>query len=286
MKPATAQARQVARLLPAKPAALTGSAEVLRALPRRERRRVGSFVFFDHFGPTQAEHGAMDVPPHPHVGLQTVTYLFSGAIEHRDSLGSVQVIRPGDVNWMTAGRAITHAETVVQGSGALHGIQTWVGLPRERRKMEPAFEHFSAAVLPRVQFPGAEVVVIAGALGEQRSPVPSFLPLTYLDLNLQAGAELALPLQPEHELALYVASGEVTLGGTVVPKGVLAVLDDGGAVLQLAAKQAARAVLFGGVPLPEPTAIWWNFIVDSVEEGKACEVDWKAGKFPRVPGFE
>ena len=279
-------ARSVVHLLPAKRAALTGSAEVLRALPRREQRRVGSFVFFDHFGPAQAEHGAMDVPPHPHVGLQTVTYLFSGAIEHRDSLGSVQVIRPGDVNWMTAGRAITHAETVVPGSGALHGIQTWVGLPRDRRKMEPAFEHFSAAVLPRVEFPGAVVTVIAGSLGERHSPVPSFLPLTYLDLSLQAGAELALPVRPDHQLALYVAIGEVTLGGTAVPSGVLATLGDGGSTIQLSSKQAARAVLFGGVPLPEPTAIWWNFIVDSVEEGRACEADWKAGRFPRVPGFE
>ena len=286
MKPIEQNSRRVAKLLPAKAAALTGSAEVLRALPRRERRRVGSFVFFDHFGPTQAEHGAMDVPPHPHVGLQTVTYLLSGAIEHRDSLGSVQVIRPGDVNWMTAGHAITHAETVVPGSGALHGIQTWVGLPRERRKMEPAFEHFPAEILPRVEFPGATVVVIAGALGEHRSPVPSFLPLTYLDLDLRAGAELALPVEPGHELALYVISGEVTLGGTVVPRGVLASLDEGGSIFTLGSRQAARAVLFGGVPLPEPTAIWWNFIVDSVEEGRACEADWKAGRFPRVPGFE
>ncbi len=279
-------ARRIVHLLPAKPAALTGAAEVLRALPRREQRRVGSFVFFDHFGPHETASGAMDVPPHPHVGLQTVTYLFSGAIEHRDSLGSVQVISPGDVNWMTAGRAITHAETVVRGSDALHGIQTWVGLPRERRKMEPAFEHFAGAVLPRIEFPGAVVRVIAGSLGEQRSPVPTFLPLTYLDLSLQPGAELALPLQPDHELALYVAIGEVTLDGTAVPSGVLATLGVRGNVLQLSSTPGARALLFGGVPLPEPTAIWWNFIVDSVEEGRACEADWKAGKFPRVPGFE
>ncbi|WP_084183426.1 pirin family protein [Nevskia soli] len=277
--------RRVVHLLPAKPAALTGSAEVLRALPRREQRRVGSFVFFDHFGPHETTSGAMDVPPHPHVGLQTVTYLFSGAIEHRDSLGSVQVISPGDVNWMTAGRAITHAETVVRNGEALHGIQTWVGLPRERRKMDPAFEHFAAAVLPRVEYPGAVVRVIAGTLGERRSPVSTHLPLTYLDLTLQAGAELALPVSADHELALYVAIGEVTLGGTAVPAGVLATLGTGGVSIRIGSTQGARALLFGGVPLPEPTAIWWNFIVDSVEEGRACEADWKAGKFPRVPGF-
>jgi quercetin 2,3-dioxygenase len=276
--------RQVVSLLPAKPAPLIGSAEVLRALPRRELRRVGSFVFFDHFGPRAAEPGVMDVPPHPHFGLQTVTYLFSGAIEHRDSLGSVQVIRPGEVNWMTAGRGITHAETVVPG-GELHGIQTWVGLPQAQRRIEPAFQNFPGAVLPLVEFPGAQVRVIAGALGEQRSPVPSYLPLTYLDLTLQPGAELAIPLAPDHELALYVAVGDLIVSDKAVARGVLARLSEQGDSLQLRSTAGARALLFGGVPLPEPTVIWWNFIVDSNEEGRACEADWKAGKFPRVPGF-
>jgi redox-sensitive bicupin YhaK (pirin superfamily) len=281
--------RSVQGLLPAKPAPLTATAEVLRALPRRQQRRVGPFVFFDHFGPQPAGGAAahaMDVPPHPHVGLQTVTYLFSGAIEHRDSLGSVQVIRPGDVNWMTAGRGITHAETVVGGAEALHGIQTWVALPQPLRKRLPAFEHFAAAALPVVEFPGAQVRVLAGSLGGHHSPVPAWVPLTYLDLRLQAGADLALPVAPAHELALYVAEGEVTLGGTAVPRGVLAQLGGAGGTIHLTAVSDVRALLFGGVPLPEPTVIWWNFIVDSVEEGRACEVDWKEGGFPRVPGFD
>jgi redox-sensitive bicupin YhaK (pirin superfamily) len=277
-------ARGVSLLLPAKPAQLTGSATVLRALPRREQRRVGPFVFFDHFGPHPSD-GAMDVLPHPHIGLQTVTYLFSGAIEHRDCLGSVQVIRPGDVNWMTAGRAITHAEMVVRGGEELHGIQTWVGLPPGRRKIEPAFQHFGGEVLPEVAYPGATVKVIAGTLGAQHSPVPTFQPTTYLDLRLQPGARLSLPVDPAHELALYVAVGEVTLGETVIPRGVLASLGDGGGVLHLASAAGARAVLVGGEPMQEPTVIWWNFIVDSVEEGRACEQDWKAGRFPKVPGF-
>lgn len=280
----TQDARSVARLLPAKPAQLTGTAAVLRALPRREQRRVGPFVFFDHFGPHPSD-GAMDVLPHPHVGLQTVSYLFSGAIEHRDCLGSVQVIRPGDVNWMTAGRAITHAEMVVRGGEELHGIQTWVGLPPGQRKIEPAFQHFGGEVLPEVEYPGATVKVIAGALGERRSPVPTCQPLTYLDLRLQAGAELRLPVNPVHELALYVAVGEVTLGEAIVSRGVLASLDGGGGVLQLASARGARVMVIGGEPLQEPTVIWWNFIVDSVEEGRACEQDWKDGRFPRVPGF-
>jgi redox-sensitive bicupin YhaK (pirin superfamily) len=281
--------RAIERLLPAKPAHITGTAEVLRALPRREQRRVGSFVFFDHFGPHPAANGEMDVPPHPHHGLQTVTYLFSGAIEHRDSLGTVQLITPGDVNWMTAGDAITHAETVRPGGGSgaepLHGIQTWVGLPPHERRRAPCFEHFAGATLPTLSYPGAEVRVIAGELDGRRSPVPVFLPLTYLDLRLQAGADLALKVPADHELALYVAVGEVKLAGATVSKGMLAKLDDGGDTLRLACGSDARALLFGGVALPEPTVIWWNFIVDTVEEGRACEADWNAGKFPKVPGF-
>jgi redox-sensitive bicupin YhaK (pirin superfamily) len=279
-----AKGRGVSLLLPARPAPLTAAATVLRALPRREQRRVGPFVFFDHFGP-QGSDGALDVLPHPHVGLQTVTYLFSGAIEHRDCLGSVQVIRPGDVNWMTAGRAITHAEMVVRGTEELHGIQTWVGLPPGQRKIDPAFQHFSGDILPQAHYPGALVRVVAGALGELRSPVPTFQPLTYLDLTLQPGAKLSLPLTAGHELALYVAVGDLRLGETVVPRGTLARLEDGGESLRLSSAQGARAVLVGGEPLPEPTVIWWNFIVDTAEEGRACENDWKAGKFPRVPGF-
>jgi redox-sensitive bicupin YhaK (pirin superfamily) len=277
--------RRATALLPAKPAALTGEAEVLRALPRRQQRRVGPFVFFDHFGPRPYQRGVMDVPPHPHVGLQTVTYLYAGAIEHRDSQGSVQVIRPGDINWMTAGRGITHMETVVPDSGMLHGIQIWVALPQDRRKIEPLFQHFAAATLPCLEFPGAQVRVLAGAFGAQRSPVPTLVPLTYLDLELQAGAELALQVPMEHELALYVVEGEVTLGEMVVPRGALAVLGGAGSSVRLGTAAGAKALLFGGEPLPEPTVIWWNFIVDSVEEGRACEADWKAGRFPKVPGF-
>jgi redox-sensitive bicupin YhaK (pirin superfamily) len=277
-------ARSVTRLLPAKPAQLTGAATVLRALPRRELRRVGPFVFFDHFGP-HASDGALDVLPHPHVGLQTVTYLYSGAIEHRDCLGSVQLIRPGDVNWMTAGRAITHAEMVVRGGEPLHGIQTWVGLPPGQRKIEPAFEHFGGEVLPEVRYPGAVVKVIAGELDGRRSPVPTFQPLTYLDLSLEPGAGLRLPVNPGHELALYVAVGEVSLGETRVAQGVMAGLEAGGGSVHLASATGARAMLVGGEPLAEPTVIWWNFIVDSIEEGRACEQDWKAGRFPEVPGF-
>ncbi|MBV8063485.1 MAG: pirin family protein, partial [Nevskia sp.] len=177
-----------------------------------------------------------------------------------------------------------HAEMVVRGGEELHGIQTWVGLPPGQRKVEPAFQHFGGELLPTVEYPGASVRVVAGALGERRSPVPTYQPLTYLDLRLQPGAALSLPVPQQHELALYVAVGEVTVAGTPVPTGVLAGLE-AGVVVELASASGARAVLVGGEPLPEPTVIWWNFIVDSNEEGRACEADWKAGRFPPVPGF-
>ncbi|MCP3098062.1 pirin family protein [Myxococcus sp. K15C18031901] len=274
--------REVVRQLPAKATALVGDSHVLRALPRAELRRVGPFVFCDHFGPAPAVRETMSVPPHPHVGLQTVTYLFSGAVRHRDSLGSVQDIRPGDVNWMTAGRGIVHAEDVHTGpdAQALHGIQTWVALPRAARQVAPAFEHIPASRLPLCQFEGARVRVIAGALAEHVSPVPTYHPLTYLDVELEAGATVALPVAPAHALAVYVADGEVAVGGSPVARGVLAHLDEGAGVVSLHSTSGGRAVVLGGEPLPEPLVIWWNFVVDSVAEGRARLADWEAGRFP------
>nr|WP_274622321.1 pirin family protein [Myxococcus fulvus] len=274
--------RGVAALWTAKPTELVGESRVLRALPRVELRRVGPFVFCDHFGPAPAVPGTMSVPPHPHVGLQTVTYLFSGAIRHRDSVGSVQDIHPGDVNWMTAGRGIVHAEDVDSSPGAapLHGLQTWVALPREHRHTTPSFEHVPASKLPLVEHACARVRVLAGRLGDAVSPVPTFHPLTYLDVELEAGASVSLPVEPTHALALYVADGEVAVGGTTVERGVLAHLEDGGAALALHSVRGGRAVVLGGEPLPDPLVIWWNFVVDSVAEGRARLADWEAGRFP------
>ncbi|MCE9669716.1 pirin family protein [Myxococcus stipitatus] len=279
---AASKAREVAHQLPAKSTALVGDAHVLRALPRAELRRVGPFVFCDHFGPAPAVRETMSVPPHPHVGLQTVTYLFSGAIRHRDSLGTVQDILPGDVNWMTAGGGIVHAEDVHTGpdAQALHGIQTWVALPAAQRQVAPAFAHVPASRLPLRESEGARVRVIAGALDGDVSPVPTFHPLTYLDVELEAGARVSLSVNPAHALALYVADGEVAVGGTPVARGVLAHLDEGGDVLSLYSTQGGRAVVLGGEPLPEPLVIWWNFVVDSVAEGRARLADWEAGRFP------
>ena len=276
--------REVLALWPAKSTELVGESRVLRALPRVELRRVGPFVFCDHFGPVPAAREVMDVPAHPHLGLQTVTYLFSGAIRHRDSLGTVQDIRPGDVNWMTAGRGIVHAEEVDAGPGAapLHGVQTWVALPREHRETEPAFTHVPAGQLPLVERDGARVRVIAGRLGDALSPVATFQPLTYLDVALSPGADVSLPVDAAHSLALYVAEGEVSVGGKAVGRGVLAHLEDGAAWLPLRSEGGARLLVLGGTPLPEPLVIWWNFVVESVAEGRARFADWQAGRFPAL----
>jgi redox-sensitive bicupin YhaK (pirin superfamily) len=261
--------------------ALVADVHVRRALPRRVLRRVGPFVFCDHFGPAPA---AMNVPAHPHVGLQTVTYLFSGAIEHTDSLGSVQTIRPGDVNWMTAGRSIVHAEQALKDGGPLHGVQTWVALPHAHRAGPPAFAHFEASALPIVQRAGVHVRVIAGKLGLAESPVPTFSPVTLLDVELAAGAELVLPVDGAHELAVYVAEGDVTIGRDGVPAGSLASLDQGGAEIVLGSQGGARAIVLGGEAMPEPTVIWWNFVVESAAQGQALEARWSAGEFPKIGG--
>jgi redox-sensitive bicupin YhaK (pirin superfamily) len=257
--------RNVVLILPAKATPLVPGISVLRALPRRELRRVGPFVFFDHFGPKAP---VMDVPAHPHVGLQTVTYLFSGAVRHRDSLGNEQIIRPGEVNWMTAGRGIVHAERGLPGD-ALHGIQTWIGLPQAHRRTDPSFHHLVADVEGPTR-------TIAGG----RSPVPTFQGVTYLEVDVSGALELEV--DPTHDLAVYAVDGELDVGGTRIGRGVLAHLSGDDARVELGAA-GTRAVVIGGEPLPEPTVIYWNFVADSLAEGKAFHRDWQAGTFPRLP---
>jgi len=273
--------RTVIALWPAKEAAV-GNGKVLRALPRRELRRVGPFVFCDSFGPHPPD--GMAVPPHPHVGLQTVTYLFSGAIRHADSIGSVQVIRPGEVNWMTAGRAIVHAERGLAEGGPIQGLQTWVGLPQAQRKMEPAFTHVGREAIPLIATESGRVRVLAGRIGEAVSPTPTFQPLTYLDVEIDAGGEVTVPVEAEHELAAFSAIGDAEIGGTLVASGVLAHLSRSETTLTIKSAAGARCMVLGGTPLPEPTVIWWNFIVDSVDEGKARHSDWIGERFPKLPG--
>jgi len=269
-----------------------GGLPVTRVLPHANRRAVGPFVFVDHMGPaTIGPQHALDVRPHPHIGLATVTYLFEGAMMHRDSTGYVQRIEPGDVNWMTAGRGIVHSERTPEDLRgqvvAVHGVQTWVALPLEHEDVEPSFVHCAAADLPLIERAGATIRVIAGhALGE-RSPVPVLSDTLYCALEMRAGATLDIP--SEHaERALLVAQGSVEVDGQVAEEGGLAVLADGNATL--VAKQAARLMLLGGTSLGQ-RFLWWNFVASSRERIEAAKAQWSAyatpggsRQFPLIPG--
>ncbi|MEP7213842.1 MAG: pirin family protein [Acidobacteriota bacterium] len=276
--------RTVDLILTAAESYLPGDFVVHRALPRRELRRVGGFVFLDHFDQPNITPELFDVPPHPHVGLQTVTYLFEGEILHIDSLDNQLSITPGDVNWMTAGRGITHAEQVTKLLPRIHGIQSWVGLPHEKRKVEPAFEHFAKENLPKVTGENFEITVIAGRCEEQESPIPTFQDLVYLDILADAGASYELSVDRSHELAVYVCEGSISVDSKVIERHDLASLTPGDSV-GFTANSKARFVLFGGEPLPDPTVIYWNFITDTVYEARQRESDWKNGEFPSVAKY-
>jgi redox-sensitive bicupin YhaK (pirin superfamily) len=267
---------------------------VRRLLPAAQQRAIGPFVFFDHFGPLRLPAGrGMDVRPHPHINLATVTYLFEGEILHRDSLGSAQAIRPGDLNWMTAGRGIVHSERTAQALRAqgppLHGLQLWVGLAREHEEAAPAFHHHAAETLPVIQEPGVELRVLVGEFAGRRSPVATFSRHLYLDVQLQAGASLELP-EDGGERGVYVVDGNVRCGGRSFARGRLLVL--GAGRVRLEAEGASRLVVVGGDPFPEPRHIWWNFVSTSEERLEQAKRDWRErrgdpqGPFPLVPGDE
>jgi redox-sensitive bicupin YhaK (pirin superfamily) len=278
--------RAIKLKLTAKESPLTGNFSVYRALPRRELRRVGGFVFFDHFDAENILPAQFDVPPHPHIGLQTVTYLFEGEILHTDSLGFQENIRPGAVNWMTAGRGITHSEQVLTRQPRMHGIQSWVGLPHEKRRIAPSFEHFAESALPVVDLGQAKIRVLAGNLDEMRSPIPTFQELTYLDVSAESDCRLEINVDPAHELAVYVCAGNISVGGERIEKFDLAKLTDGAEKFTFSCENAARFVIFGGETLPEPTVIYWNFITDTLGEAKQAMLDWEDGKFPEVTKYE
>jgi quercetin 2,3-dioxygenase len=276
--------RRIELILPAAESLLPGDFVVHRALPRRELRRVGGFVFLDHFDQPDITPELFDVPPHPHIGLQTVTYLFEGEILHTDSLDYQQPIVPGDVNWMTAGRGITHSEQVTRRLPRIHGIQSWVGLPHKDRKTAPDFRNFSGSELPVITGEGFTAKIIAGHCGNMVSPIPTFQQLTYFDVKIEGGATASLPVDRDHELAVYVCQGEVEIGDTAIKRFDLAKLSPGGEVA-ISAKENASVILLGGEPLPEPTVIYWNFITDTVGEAKQAMLDWEAGKFPPVKKY-
>lgn len=262
---------------------------VRRALPSAHRRMVGPFVFFDQMGPTVMEAGhGLDVRPHPHIGLATVTYLIEGEIFHRDSLGSALAIRPGAVNWMTAGSGIAHSERssseVRAAGGPLYGLQTWVALPADREEVAPAFVHYPADAIPTESADGVTVTLIAGALDGLVSPVETLSPLVYADVRLAAGARWRV--SPEHvERAFYVLDGEVTVVGQTgaFTQHELIVLKPGAEIV-LTSERPARLMLAGGEPFPEKRNIYWNFVSSRADRIEQAKEDWRAERFPRVPG--
>jgi redox-sensitive bicupin YhaK (pirin superfamily) len=263
-----------------------GDFEVRRLLPDAKRRMVGPFVFFDHMGPKIfGPDQAMDVRPHPHIGLATVTFLFDGEIMHRDSLGSAQVIKPGEVNWMTAGRGIVHSERTPQdlrgkGSG-LHGIQTWVALPKAHEETEPAFFNFAANQLPTVEGIGARVTMIAGEGWGARSPVAVFSETLYADIYLSAGTRIELPNVDER--AIYVLDGGVRVRDRDFDANVFVVFTKGTEIV-IEAIGDSHLIVVGGETMDGPRHIWWNLVSSSQDRIEEAKADWKAGRFPLIPG--
>jgi redox-sensitive bicupin YhaK (pirin superfamily) len=264
-----------------------GGFEVRRILPYGGTRMVGPFIFLDHLGPvTFAAGRGIDVRPHPHVCLATVTYLFDGEIEHRDSLGVVQTIRPGDVNWMTAGSGIVHSErtgAALRASGhKLHGLQSWVALPEADEETAPAFHHFSSRQLPARDGDGLRVRLIAGEAFGLLSPVRVFSKMFYADAQLIGDATIDLPM--EHaQRAAYVVEGAIEVEGRRFGEGTLLVFAEGQAA-RLRATGASRVALLGGAPLEGPRHIWWNFVASAPERIERAKREWAEGKFPPVPG--
>jgi redox-sensitive bicupin YhaK (pirin superfamily) len=264
--------------------------QVRRALPCSARTMVGPFIFFDHIGPVVFRSGTgLDVRPHPHIGLAAVTYLFEGEILHRDSLGSLQPIRAGAVNWMTAGRGIVHSERtsadVREAGGRLFGTQVWLALPKDQEEVEPAFVHHAAATLPVLDGEGKRVRLIAGSLFGATSPVRTLSPMFYAEVALDTDALLSIPADHE-ERAAYVVDGDVSLdpNGAVFPRGQLLILKPGVEVTLLARDMPARIMLLGGEPMDGPRHLWWNFVSSSADRIEAAKADWKAGRFQPVPG--
>ncbi|GAA4781313.1 pirin family protein [Lysobacter hankyongensis] len=264
-----------------------GGFQVRRAVPSIQARSVGPFVFVDHMGPAVFQPGqGIDVRPHPHIGLATVTFLWAGRIGHRDTLGTIQDIGPGDVNWMTAGRGIAHSErtpaALREGGQPLHGMQTWVALPKSVEEIAPAFHHHPAATLPRIERPGALLRVVAGRGYGEESPVHVFADTLYVAIDLAPDAEIALDAR-HRQRALYVLDGDAQLDGADIPAMHLVVLDDG-VSHRLRAKTPVKAMLLGGEPLDGPRHLWWNFVSSSKERIEQAKHDWLVGNFGDVPG--
>lgn len=276
----------IEHVIPARPRDIAGF-PVGRVLPSVPRRRVGPFVFLDHMGPVTLGPGAgLDVPPHPHIGLATVTYLFDGEIVHRDTIGSLVRIRPGDVNWMFAGRGIAHSERSDaawrERGGRIHGLQCWVAVPTEHEHDAPRFEHHDGAALPSITLGGVVLRVVAGNAYGRTSPVGVSSPTLYVDALLPAGAEHAVD-DGHEERAVYVVEGEIECGGHRAAAGTLLVLRPGIAA-SLRAHAASRAMLLGGAPLIGARHMWWNFVATDLARIEQAKDDWRHDRFGTITG--
>jgi redox-sensitive bicupin YhaK (pirin superfamily) len=290
--PSTVDADAIATLIIPRARDL-GGFEVRRALPSPKRQLVGPFIFFDQMGPAEFLHdGGIDVRPHPHIGIATVTYLFNGEFQHRDSLGTDQMIYPGEVNWMIAGRAITHSERTSASTRAgrhkLFGIQTWVALPASQEETAAAFEHHGADALPLIEGEGKTVRLILGHAYGEKAPAKTFTDMFYADAMLDAGA--LLPLPDDHEdRGLYVISGAINVAGQSFEAGRMIVFRPGDNIAVTAGAEGARVMLLGGETLNEPRYIWWNFVSSSKERIEHAKQewqrgDWHDGQFALPPG--
>lgn len=266
---------------------LGGGLMVSRVLPGHPHQMVGPFIFFDQMGPvTVPPQQNVDVRPHPHVGLATVTWLFEGELVHRDSLGVVQAIAPGDVNWMTAGRGIVHSErgdpARRKSARPMFGIQSWVALPRAHEDAEPAFSHHPAPTLPRIRLPGAKLRLIAGGAYGEQSPAPTFSRMFYLAAELEAGATLALPAEHD-ERGVYLVQGDLLVDGAPLPERHLAVVASGDDV-RLQARAPSRVMLLGGEKMDGRRHVWWNFVASTKERIEEAKLRWREQRFAPVPG--
>jgi quercetin 2,3-dioxygenase len=262
--------------------------EVRRLLPQRTLRTVGAWCFLDHYGPDEVSRGpGMQVPPHPHIGLQTASWLFQGLVLHRDSLGSRQLIRPGELNLMTAGRGISHSEESAAGRPpVLHGLQLWIALPEAERHAEPRFAHH--ADLPVVREGGASVTVAVGEYRGERSPAAVFSPLAGFEVAVPGGDDFVLPVREDFEYAVVAVDGSAVVAGALITPGLLAHLPAGLSAIRLSpasGRRLARFFVVGGAPFGERLLMWWNFVARSGDEIARAREDWTAGRFAEVHGY-
>ncbi len=273
---------QPSQIIKAKEAPV-GGMTVQRPLPTRSIKSLGPFIFFDHFGPHKLVKDGT-VPPHPHAGFQTVTYLLNGKGQHTDSSGASHIIEAGGVNWMTAGKGIVHAERMMADDerGIVEGFQIWVNLPRKDKYAEPGFEGYAPAALPKASFPGGNIRVIAGSWTDHVSPVHTFSPLFLYHIELSAGTEFTLPVDADHELGIYVVKGSLHVADQLVPYRHLVQYAAGTSQVPIKAQADSVLIVFGGTPLNEPMATYGPFVMSTQAELKAVMADYEQGKMGEV----